>query len=93
MEDPKYVQLLKNLTYHNLDEGGIQVDLANVVDNGEHAISEIQGHRMSKFQLNMTRSHNERDHCFLDESTSPCIVFSGKFYRKQPTKESCNIQS
>jgi hypothetical protein len=78
MEDPKYVELLKDLAYHNLDEGGIEVDLANVVDNGEHAISEIQGHRMSKFQLNMTRSNNERDHCFLDESTSLRRVFVWK---------------
>jgi hypothetical protein len=68
MEDPKYVGLLKDLAYHNLDEGGTQVDPKWVVDDGLHSISEIQKRRMGKLNLNMTTGKVWQDHCFLDES-------------------------
>jgi hypothetical protein len=71
MDDPKYVELLKDLAYHNLDEGGNQVDAKNIVDGGAHSIARIQGERKAKYHLNMTMGKVPEDHCFLDESTLP----------------------
>jgi hypothetical protein len=48
MEDPKYVPLLGHVEYHNLDEGGTQVNPLQVVDGGSHCISEIQKRHMGK---------------------------------------------
>ena len=41
-EDDRYVTLLDDKAYHNLDEGGTQVNPLQVVDGGKHSISEIQ---------------------------------------------------
>jgi hypothetical protein len=73
MEDPKYVPLLARKAYHNLDEGGIQTDPANVVDGGSHSISEIQKRRMSKKNLNMNRGQIWKDHCFIDAGMSVSV--------------------
>ena len=42
LRDPVYKAALKNFTYHNLDEGGTQVDPSAILDEGIHSISKLQ---------------------------------------------------
>jgi hypothetical protein len=42
LTDPKYVPLLQNKTYHNLDEMGIQLDPQYVVDGGDHSMYTLE---------------------------------------------------
>eukprot|EP01038_Epipyxis_sp_PR26KG_P009720 gene9720-13080_t len=70
--DEKYIPLLKDLAYHNLDEGGTQTNEVDVVDGGSHSISLIQGRYMN---LNNTKyRRNEgvhyREAKFIDENDS-----------------------
>ena len=67
-----FVSLLKNLSYHNLDESGTQTNLENVYDNGRHSISTIQQQHIFNKQENVTinRGINERDHIFSDPGES-----------------------
>ena len=48
MEDKLYVPLLKNWSYHNLDEGGGGTNVEWIVDHGMHSLSEIQKRVLSK---------------------------------------------
>ena len=50
MIDPKFVPLLQEKTYRNLDEGGTQINKEDVVDGGSHAISWIQKTYVDKHQ-------------------------------------------
>ena len=71
MQDPLYVPLLFNNTYHNLDEGGTQVDSKNVVDRGMHSISEIQKRFMGGLPGGIwNRASVWQDHCFIDQGDS-----------------------
>ena len=42
LRDPVYKSALKDFIYHNLDEGGTQVDQTAVLDEGDHSISKLQ---------------------------------------------------
>jgi hypothetical protein len=67
LDDKKYVPLLQNISYHNLDEGGTQTKKEWVIDRGQHSISEIQKRRLNKMGPQvMNRSGDWKDHCFLD---------------------------
>lgn len=65
MQDDMYVPLLKNFSYHNLDEGGTQTNLENVVEHGKHSISEIQKKYIG-FNVTANRGQNDREHIFSD---------------------------
>ena len=69
-EDELYVPLLANHSYHNLDEGGTQVDPKNVIDNGLHSISEIQKRHITRIQGTFNRAAIWKDHCFIDQGDS-----------------------
>eukprot|EP01035_Chromulina_nebulosa_P020356 gene20356-26421_t len=70
LRDPLYIELLKNITYHNLDEGGMQVDPQNVVDGGSHSFNDI----MEKYATENTFGFNKgkiwKDHLFYDAEDS-----------------------
>jgi hypothetical protein len=70
MQDDKYVPLLRDKEYHNLDEGGGQTDPKNVVDGGVHSISEIQKRYSAKHNTKFNRGEIWQDHCFIDETDS-----------------------
>ena len=71
MEDPKYVPLLQDKLYHNLDEGGTQTAPEQVVDGGAHCISEIQKRHMAHLQGGIwNRAQVWQDHCFIDQGDS-----------------------
>ena len=71
LDDPLYLPLLKNLSYHNLDEMGTQVDQKNVINNGLHAMGwKVMTWADSHGQpLNRGRDKH-RDRSFMDEEDS-----------------------
>jgi hypothetical protein len=82
MQDPMYVLLLKNQTYHNLDEGGMQTKPENVFDRGVHSISSIQKTYRIAHNLEFNRGLDWRDHCFYDPGDTaswagPIVWFRG----------------
>lgn len=69
-QDPLYIPLLANKTYHNLDEEGGQIEPKDIVDGGRHAISHyILGYSDSNHKP-LNRGKDWQDHCFLDEGDS-----------------------
>jgi len=70
MNDELFVPLLRNKTYHNLDEGGAQTDAENVFEGGKHAISWIQKTYVTKNDLKFNYGQIWQDHCFYDQGDS-----------------------
>ena len=71
MQDPLYIPLLQNLTYHNLDEKGTQINREYVVDEGRHSISEIQKRYIGfNVSANRAESGNDKEHIFSDPGES-----------------------
>lgn len=70
MSDPKFVPLLADKSYHNLDEGGTQTNEKDVVDQGSHAISWMQKKYQADHQLKQNYGKVWQDHCFLDQGDS-----------------------
>ena len=71
MQDDQYVPLLKDLAYHNLDEGGTQTEAKNIVDSGKHSISEIQKKYIGfNVSANRAPSGNFKEHIFSDPGES-----------------------
>ena len=74
--DPKYVELLQNITYRNLDENGIFLNSDVVVDGGSHAMMSLeQNCPKCKEYINIhheiyNRGKNPQDTLFLGEGES-----------------------
>jgi hypothetical protein len=82
MNDPFYVPLLQNKSYHNLDEGGTQTNKEDVVDDGRHSISSIQKRHMMYNHTKTNRQKHWREACFIDlndcyEWAGPALWFNG----------------
>ena len=68
--DPVFSQLLRNKTYHNLDEHGIQVEDKNVFKNGEYSVSHMVGEVKRYEEWNWNTGRAWQDHCFMDAGDS-----------------------
>jgi hypothetical protein len=70
--DPMYVQLLRNKTYHNLDEIGTQTKAENIVNSGFHAIgyAHVKASRRRKFDLRGNRGKHEYDNAYIEQEDS-----------------------
>jgi len=66
----KFVPLLKNKEYHNLDEGGTQTDPKMVIEGGKHAISWVQKTWVSQNNKELNYGKTWQDHCFIDSGDS-----------------------
>lgn len=66
----RFITLLKDKEYHNLDEGGTQTDPKFVVDGGKHAISWIQKTWVSTHGSEFNYGKVWQDHCFIDSGDS-----------------------
>jgi hypothetical protein len=75
LSDPLYVVLLKNSSYHNLDEGGNQVNKKNVFDGGRHSISQLQKNFLDAHKARMNRNKHWMDFPWLDQEA--CRVYAG----------------
>ena len=66
--DPLYVKLLANMTYHNLDEMGIQIPETAVIDSGQHSINSLQSIALQSVEPPIPRNHGRipEDHMFID---------------------------
>ena len=66
LTDNRYVELLRDKEYHNLDEGGTQTDEKYIVDEGKHSMASIQGEWLSAHDREINKGQVEHDHCFID---------------------------
>jgi len=67
-QSEKYVSLLAENIYHNLDEGGTQIDQANVVEGGKYSIDQTQRQVLKdKFNAHYHSGKNPFDHMFVDD--------------------------
>lgn len=66
----KFISLLADKDYHNLDEGGTQTDPKWVVEGGKHAISWVQKTYVSTHNLEINYGKVWQDHCFIDSGDS-----------------------
>lgn len=78
----KYVSLLTNKAYHNLDESGTQCSPKNVIDNGEWAMSNLIDNYAKEMNVRLNKGKHWKDHCFYDagdayEWAGPVVWFNG----------------
>lgn len=66
MTEPRYVPLLKNLTYHNLDENGLYTQYQ--IDGGDASITNIQQRLSRERGFRLLRGNHVHDHLFIDPS-------------------------
>jgi hypothetical protein len=70
LSDPKYVPLLTNITYRNLDENGGFINPQNVVDDGQHAMMYLESNckQCKEYQAkgnHFNRGRNPDDTLFI----------------------------
>lgn len=65
-----YVELLRNISYHNLDESGRMADPDKIIHEGKHAIEEIQKIYKRKNKLKVSKGKNIYDQLFLEPGHS-----------------------
>ena len=70
LTDKRYLELLKDKEYHNLDEDGTLTDRKFVVDDGIHSIQSIQGNWLSTHDRKANMGKMERDSCFIESGDS-----------------------
>lgn len=68
--NPRYVPLLTHAAYHNLDEGGLQIDPHLVVDGGAHAIDWVMKKWCQEHGQELNYGKIWQDRCFLDADDS-----------------------
>merc|ERR550537_1334752 len=66
MSDPLYVPLLKDQTYHNLDEGGNQIPQADQIDNGDHAMTTLIQKKLQGEHWGVNMGKHPNDRLFAD---------------------------
>lgn len=70
LKDLRYIELLSNRSYHNLDEEGVQTDPENIIANGAHSLTYRLKRLLEKKDLRINRSKHVYDHAFLEEVDS-----------------------
>lgn len=75
MQDPYYILLLHNVSYHNLDEGGEQTADEYIFEGGAHAIAQKIDTWAYTHNIPLNKGVNWKDHCFYDEGD--CVDWAG----------------
>merc|ERR550537_225419 len=67
MDSPLYVPSLRNQTYHNLDEGGVQIaQEAQLGEHGEHSMVSLIDGKLKEMKWDVNHGKHEHDKLFCD---------------------------
>ena len=81
MTDPLYIPLLKNKTYHNLDESGVMLDSSNAVDGGHHSMDRLLSKWLTANNKHVNQGKAVKDQCYYDEGDSVEWAGAVRWYR------------